>query len=394
MNIWRAFLQCLVIAIIVTVPNSAAADVTFKGLSDDLEKNARALMAIATVACEAPEWRVRRVYRDSDLQLRDALEALGHYRYELIKELSFAEEDCWQADFTLTLGEPVRIRNVSITIGGDASTDTGLEPPADLRPEVGSVLNHGRYETYKKSLVSTLAARGYFDAELLESRVTVDESLQHAEILMRIASGPRYYFGEVSFSQPILTPRLLAGYVKFKKGDPYDADKVSELHELLNGSGYFGSVSIQAEPTAETGLEVPVFASITPGKRRVFTAGAGYATDTGLQGRLGYTNRRRNPKGHQFDTRLFLSKVDSERANMGILCIRNDAVGLRGAVTNSNSTGGMESVQADEEIALLVFEPPCALRARAKVGWGRAWEQVGPSQWHRQRRHHACSLRC
>lgn len=312
MNIWRAFLQCLAAVIVFSVPDSVEAGVTYDGLSDDLEKNARALMAIATVPCDAPEWRVRRVYRDADIQLRNSLEALGYYRYDLVKDLSFADSSCWQASFTVTPGEPVQIRDVLITISGDASEDTGLQAPAQLRPEVGSVLNHGRYEAYKKTLVSTLAARGYFDAELLENRVTVDDSLQHADIVISVDSGPRYYFGDVSFSQPILTPKLLAGYVKFKKGDPYDADKISELHELLNGSGYFGSVSIQAEPMEETGLEVPVVVSISPGKRRVFSVGAGYATDTGVQGRLGYTNRRRNAKGHQFDTRLSLSKVDSE----------------------------------------------------------------------------------
>ena len=312
MNFWRVFLQSLVVATMTLLPIAADARVSFAGLSDELEKNARALMGIAAAPCDTPEWRVRRLYRDADIQLRSALEALGYYRYEMTKDLSLDAGDCWQAEFNVTLGEPVRIRDVSIMVDGAASTDTGLDTRPELRPEVGSVLNHGHYETYKKTLISNLSSRGYFDAELSESRVTVSENLQHADIKLRAVSGPRYYFGDVSFSQPILTPKLLAGYVKFKKGDPYDASAVSKLHELLNGSGYFASVSIQAEPTAESGLEVPVNVSLSSGKRRVFTAGAGYATDLGIQGRLGYTNRRRNQRGHQFDTRLFLSSVDSE----------------------------------------------------------------------------------
>jgi translocation and assembly module TamA len=312
MNVWRVFLQFLIVSIITIVPDGADARVTYTGLSADLEKNARALMAIASAPCDAPKWRVERLYRDADVQLRNALEALGSYRYELIKGLSFNDVDCWQADFNVTLGEPVRLRNVSINIDGQASTDAGISTQSELSPKAGEVLNHGRYETYKTTLISRLSARGYFDAELSESRVTVDEDLLNADIVVRIESGSRYHFGGVSFSQPILTPELLAGYVKFKKGDPYDAREISKLHEQLNGSGYFGSVSVRAEPMAESGLEIPVNVSISPGKRRVFTAGAGYATDTGLQGRLGYTNRRRNERGHQLDVRLLLSSVDSE----------------------------------------------------------------------------------
>ena len=312
MNVGRVFLQFLIVSIITIVPDGADARVTYTGLSDDLEKNARALMAIASAPCDAPEWRVERLYRDADVQLRNALEALGSYRYELIKGLSFNDVDCWQADFNVTLGEPVRLRNVSINVDGQASTDAGISTQSELSPKAGEVLNHGRYETYKTTLISRLSARGYFDAELSESRVTVDEDLLNADIVVRIESGSRYHFGDVSFSQPVLTPELLAGYVKFRKGDPYDAREISKLHEQLNGSGYFGSVSVRAEPMAESGLEVPVNVSISPGKRRVFTAGAGYATDTGLQGRLGYTNRRRNERGHQLDVRLFLSSVDSE----------------------------------------------------------------------------------
>jgi translocation and assembly module TamA len=46
--------------------------------------------------------------------------------------------------------------------------------------------------------------------------------------------------------------------------------------------------------------------------RQVYTTGLGYATDIGVQGRLGYTNRRLNDLGHQFDSQLYASSVDSQ----------------------------------------------------------------------------------
>jgi len=68
---------------ITIVPDGVDARVTYTGLSDDLEKNARALMAIASASCDAADWRVERLYRDADVQLRNAMEALGSYRYKL-----------------------------------------------------------------------------------------------------------------------------------------------------------------------------------------------------------------------------------------------------------------------------------------------------------------------
>ena len=90
----------------------------------------------------------------------------------------------------------------------------------------------------------------------------VDESLQHADISLRIDSGERYRFGKVVYDQPILRPELLAGYARFKPGDPYDSREIGRLHERLSGSRYSGSVSIQAQPVAGEGLDVPVIVAV------------------------------------------------------------------------------------------------------------------------------------
>lgn len=293
--------------------NVAHGSVTFSGLDDQLDRNAQALVALASVPCDAPKWRVERLYRDADRQLRDALEALGYYRFVVDKSLSFENADCWHAGFDVELRAPVLIRDVTVTIDGEAHDDTAITASAAAeRPVAGSVLNHNHYESYKRSILSRLATRGYFDAELVAARVTVDEQLQNADILIHIDSGARYHFGDVRFSDGILTAKLLAGFVKFRYGDAYDAAAISSLFESLNGSGYFSSVSITAEPVDGYGQYVPVYVTLKPAKRRVYSAGIGFATDTGVQGRLGYTNRRRNDRGHQFDARMYLSQVDSE----------------------------------------------------------------------------------
>jgi translocation and assembly module TamA len=292
---------------------NASAAVTFAGLPEPMEKNARALMPLASVPCDAARFRVERLFRDSDVKLRNALEALGYYRYVLQKSLDFGGSGCWHATFAVELGEPVRLRQVNVVVSGDASDDDWISQQSWLhRPVAGAVLNHGDYEKFKRFMVNAVRSRGYFEAELRTNRVLVDETLDYADVDIEIDSGPRYHFGNVVFSEGILRIGLLESYAGFSAGDPYDARAISELHESLSGSGYFESVSIQAEPAADGNREVPVFVELTPALRQVYTVGLGFATDIGVQGRLGYTNRRLNDRGHQFDSRLFLSSVDSQ----------------------------------------------------------------------------------
>lgn len=291
----------------------ASAAVSFSGLGDDLETNARALMTLASIRCDTPDWRVERLFRDADQQLQNALEALGYYRFEVDKNLSFDNPDCWNARFAITLGEPVRIRDVTVTIDGEVRYDSDyFASEGAEQPEPNSILDHGVYERYKRSILTRLTTRGYFGAEFIDSSIIVDKLLAYADINIHVKSGPRHQFGDVTFTEGILTPKLLKAYLKFRKGDDYDAGKISKLYEALNGSGYFASVTIAALPVEGGGNEIPVIVSLMPAKRRVYTVGAGYATDSGAQARLGYTNRRRNDRGHQFDARLFWSSVESE----------------------------------------------------------------------------------
>lgn len=292
--------------------DSAVAAVTYTGLTPAQEANARAVMPLAAAGCESAVWRVRRLFRDADVNLRRSLEALGYYAVEVSRTLN-TDGDCWAANFDVTVGEPVKLRQVDIRIDGDAANDADFQARIlKGRPATGEILNHGHYEEFKSTLLGAAINRGYFDVELVRSKVVVDPTAFAADIFLNLESGPRYRFGEINFSQGILRDSLLFGYTDMRSGDPYDAASISKLYETLNGSTYFKSVSISTEPLDKENKTVPVSVALTPGARRVYSIGAGFATDTGPKGRLGYGDRRRNDKGHQFESKLNVSPVDSE----------------------------------------------------------------------------------
>jgi translocation and assembly module TamA len=296
----------------MVVSATAAADVSFVGLDAAQETNARALMPIASADCDSAPWRVERLFRDADQNLRRSLEALGYYDVTIEKNLT-RDDDCWHARFDVQTGEPVRLRNVNINIDGEANDDARyLTLAANNRPAPGDILHHGRYEQYKSSLLRAAIGRGFFEAEFSRSEIVVERAAKVADLNLRLTSGPRYHFGQVQFEGGFLRDDLLHGYTDIQPGDPYDASAINEMYEVLSGSSYFKTVTIDTDPVDEDSKTVPVIVSLTPGTRRIYSIGAGYATDTGPQARLGYSNRRRNDKGHQLESRLYWSSVNSE----------------------------------------------------------------------------------
>ncbi len=298
--------------LILLTAGALRADVVFSGLDDNQEQNVRALSPLASVGCDSARWRVERLYRDSDGAIRDALRALGYYGATITKSLRW-DDDCWRAEFDVDVGEAVRFRDVTIAIDGDAASDEDfLGRISAGRPVVDEILDHGRYGRFKSSVLAAAAATGYFDADFEMAAITVDKEARSADLDMRFASGQQYRFGAVSFTAGILREQVLQGYTDIQPGDPFTSQAISELYEALNGSSYFTSVAISTDPLDTAGKTVPVSVELLPAKRRVYSIGGGFTTDTGPHGRLGYADRRINDKGHQFESKLFGSSVKSE----------------------------------------------------------------------------------
>lgn len=320
---WHPVLVTGVVLFFVVVSSIASADVDFAGLDDRLETNVRALSPLSTTSCDSAKWRVDRLFRDADETIVAALQALGYYEPVIAKSLRW-DEDCWHASFDIQAGGPVLLQDVDIAVVGDAATDKEfLARISETRPVSGDIFDHGLYSAYKSSLMRAAVNAGYFDADFEHNVVTVDRENHSADIAIRFQSGAKYRFGSVNFTNGILRTELLKGYSDIESGAPYSAKSVNDLHGALSGSGYFGTVSISTEPLDPARQVVPVTVNLTPAKRHIYSAGAGFTTDTGPHGRLGYTDRRINNKGHQFDSRLYLSPVRSE-LNASYRWPRND----------------------------------------------------------------------
>lgn len=297
---------------LIALSGAATADVVYSGLTEVQESNVKLYSALSTAACDSAHWRIERLFRDADTDIGKALQALGYYDPAITKSLAW-DDTCWHARIEIAPGEPVRLRNIDIRIDGPADTDAAFRSQLTaISPQSGDVLNHGVYSDYKAAMLRAATHEGYFDADFDAATITVDREAHAADVSLILQSGPRYRFGEVTFSQDILRRRLLSRYTDIQAGDSYSAKAINDFYEALGGSTYFSSVSIRTEPLDEINKTVPVNVALVPAKQHVWSVGGGYTTDNGGHARAGYTNRRVNDWGHQLESRLYLSPVRSE----------------------------------------------------------------------------------
>jgi len=274
-----------------------------------LVENLRARLSLQSEPCDAPRWRVRRLFGRAEKEFEPALRAFGYYSATVEKALETAGE-CWVARFKIGLGPRVTIRERSILIRGEASQDAQFKGLLERLPlPEGAPLNHGEYEAIKDQLRGGAAEYGYLDFTFTRQELRVYPGDAVADIHLEMDSGVRYDFGELHLSEQPLDEAFVRRLAGIREGDPYDARALAALDRQLSDSGYFSRVEVRPRRGEAEGDSVPIDVLLEPAARHAWRAGVGYATDTGPRASLRYDNRYVNPRGHRFESALSLSPV-------------------------------------------------------------------------------------
>ncbi len=307
------FLRLVLMVTVLTLAAPAWAGVRIDGLEEPLLGNALAHLALDDENCSTPEWRVRRLLREGRGEIEEALRAYGHYGATIRARLEDSRDDCWQAVYEVTPGEPVIVRELSVSLTGAATQDPPFRRIIAASPlQRGQPLRHDHYENLKQALMETASRRGYADARLLRHEILVHPKQLAADIVLEIDSGQRYAFGDTRFEQDVLESDLVEGYLPYRRGQPFDSNLLAELYSALAGSDYFERIQVESLTAQRADGQIPVRVRLSPGKRRLYTAGIGYSTNTGARLRSGYNDRRLDRRGRQFGVNLLMSPVITE----------------------------------------------------------------------------------
>ena len=287
----------------------ARSELQIEGVDDEVARNVRSYVALASEPCDADARIVRRRFRKVEAEVRTALEPFGYYD-PLVEKTLALDEACWHATITIDVGAPIVLRTVDISL---ATPPEGKTDFADLESSMtllaGAQLRHSDYETLKESLQVRAAERGYVEAAFTEQIIDVWPEERYADISLHYESGPRYDFGAIRLDEDFLETSLVRAFLEFDAGMPYDSRLLNKAYDDLSLSGYF--TRIELVPVIEEAADgkIPVQVLLEPADRIEYTIGAGFSTDSGPRFRAGYYNRRLNNRGHRFKSDLSLSPV-------------------------------------------------------------------------------------
>jgi translocation and assembly module TamA len=94
------------------------------------------------------------------------------------------------------------------------------------------------------------------------------------------------------------------------EGEPYRPAKLFELQAILYKTDYFKRVVVKGLTGKATYHYIPVEVELAaPEHLNKYTFGAGYATDTGVRGKVDWSNRLFNTKGHKIKISTQLSEL-------------------------------------------------------------------------------------
>jgi translocation and assembly module TamA len=313
---WRApWLAVCLLAALPAVPPAYAAgvNVEVRGVDEQLRTNVLAYLSFERYRKGGAELNadiVERLHNRVEREVQEALRPYGYYEPKVDSAVTDRGRGDWRVVIDITPGEPVRVRKIEVRVSGPGEKDplfTRILKRLPLHP--GDRLNHALYEAIKSDLQRTAATYGYLDAKLTRNEMLVDPANHTADIALEMETGERYRFGATSIEQHVIRDSLVRRYLRYHQGDYYDLTQVLRTQFALDDSQYFANLEVQPQEPDRQARIVPVKIHADASRRHRYSFGAGYATDTGVRGTLGFEDRHLNTLGHSFSVEVQAAQV-------------------------------------------------------------------------------------
>ncbi len=297
------------------LPSARAAEkleIEFTGVEDDLLENVKALSSLHRLARSESldEDMIARLVQRAPGEARTALRPYGFYEPKVETGLA-REGDTWRARVAIDPGPPVILVEQQVEVTGVGRDEKLLQRVvASSSLATGKRLSHPDYDRLKGELQRAAAANGYLDAVFTRGDLVVDPLAREARAFITLDTGERYRFGPTTIEQDFLDPELVNRYLRYREGEWFDSAALLRTQFALDDSQYYAVVEVAPQERDRERRIVPIRITSQANKRNVYTIAAGYATDTGARGTLGWEDRRVNRRGHRMRAEIRGSELD------------------------------------------------------------------------------------
>jgi translocation and assembly module TamA len=310
-------------------PDDNTLKITILGAGEELKKNLELLLPAYRPDCNVEKASIKKYLKSVKAKMRKASRAMGYYD-SVFKLTTKTTRNCWHIVANVTPGKPVIVRSQKIKITGAGTGDKAFRELQENYPyKNGDVLNHKKYASYKASLIEAAQSLGYFDAAFKAHVISLDLARHQADIDLHFETGERFRFGEISVEQDILGKDYINRFIVIKTGEFFSTDELIRQQQLLQNSGYYAVVKVDAKHQQAKNRRVPVVIALTPRKRNAYRFKLGYGTDTGLRAAASLERRWTGARGrklnidlglseriNEIEARLTIPKEDPEENNM------------------------------------------------------------------------------
>jgi translocation and assembly module TamA len=263
-------------------------------------------------------WLARFV-RQAPQRVVRAMQPFGYYAPHVSTQLEDADGG-QVLRVVVQAGEPVRVTAVRVQVSGPGAARGALTHLTEDFPlTVGAALDQAAYEKAKQELRNRALSLGYLDADFRARQIRVDVAALSAEIDLELASGPRYYFGEVRFKGAEDYPEdFLRRFLTFAPGDVFSHAGLGRTQLRLLDSDRFRDIRLLPDRPGAVDERVPVEVVLEPSPSRRLRPGIGYGTDTGARVSLLYRDLNMFDRGHELELKANLAQ-DAQTAGAAYL---------------------------------------------------------------------------
>ena len=183
-------------------------------------------------------------------------------------------------------GRLTTVTTVDVAFKGALAGPAYAERAAALRRDwglaVGAAFRSPDWEAAKNRLLLAVTARDFAAATLTSSRADVDVETASAVLQVEVDSGPAYRVGPLRVQGlERHDATLVERFNPFTPGDPYDRAMMLQFQQALQETPYFRSVVVTLDLDNATDNVAPMRVRLREAMTRRFSAGIGFATNTG-----------------------------------------------------------------------------------------------------------------
>jgi translocation and assembly module TamA len=291
------------------------------GVTGPILKNIQERLAIseASYGTTLNPQTINTFYKNAPQNIQKAIEPFGYFHSKVQTALTHTG-DVWDVTFVIDQGTPIRVNTVDLKVTGPGKDNLALQKILRDSPvKPGQIFEAESYDKVKQDLFQTANEEGYLKATFDQKVIRIDLKKNTAVIVLHINTGPRYYFGPVTFNQNTFSDKFLKRFLSFHEGEPFSSPKLIKFQQNLSNSNYFQTVNVNPDLQNIERIEVPIDVALTANKAKQYNLGVGYGTFTGARLTFDTKLRHLTKTGHHMDLQLKLSEVLSGLAAQYII---------------------------------------------------------------------------